>query len=295
VTPPPSGERRPGPGAPPAQALPGVVVWFGRVLAAFTRRELAAMSGYRAYFFTRVFSFVSVVIGLVFFARFVGATANPHLAAYGGNYLGFAAIGFLVAQLQQVGVDGLARRVRTAQVMGTIEAEMATPAPPWMVLGAAPVYEFGGAAVRSAAYLWGATLIVGLSLPRTNALTLVFAVPLVLAAFVGLGLLSAGSTMLVRRNNPVTLLLGSVSFFVSGVVYPVTVLPRWLQHAGKLLPLTHALAALRGAFLVGSTPGDIADSLIALGIFAAVLIPAGGATFAYALRRARVDGSLTHY
>jgi ABC-2 type transport system permease protein len=108
-------------------------------------------------------------------------------------------------------------------------------------------------------------------------------------------LLAAGSTMLVRRNNPVTLLLGSVSFFVSGVVYPVTVLPRWLQHAGKLLPLTHALAALRGAFLVGATPGDVADSLLALAIFAAVLIPTGGATFAYALRRARVDGSLTHY
>jgi ABC-2 type transport system permease protein len=275
--------------------LPGAGVWFVRVLAAFTRRELAAMSGYRAYFVTRVAGFASVVIGLVFFARFVGASANPHLAAYGGNYLGFAAIGFLVAQLQQVGVDGLARRVRTAQIMGTLEAEMATPAPPWMVLGATPVYEFGGAALRSAAYLWGATMLVGLTLPRTNVLTLLVSVPLVLAAFAGLGLVTAGSTMLVRRSNPVTLVLGSLSFFVSGVVYPVTVLPPWLQSAGKLLPLTHALRVLRGAFLVGSSPVAVADSLVALGVFAVALIPLGAATFAYALRRARVDGSLTHY
>jgi ABC-2 type transport system permease protein len=280
---------------PRAHPLPGTAVWFSRVLAAFVRRELVAMSGYRAYFVTRVFGFVSVVIGLVFFARFVGATANPHLAAYGGNYLGFAAIGFLVAQLQQVGVDGLARRVRTAQIMGTLEAEMATPAPPWMVLGATPVYEFGGAALRSTAYLWGATILVGLALPHTNVLTLLVSVPLVLAAFVGLGLLTAGTTMLVRRTNPVSLLLGSLSFFVSGVVYPVTVLPKWLQAAGKLLPLTHALTALRGAFLVGAPPGAVADSLAALALFAAVLIPLGAATFGYALRRARVDGSLTHY
>ena len=34
-----------------------------------------------------------------------------------------------------------------AQMMGTLEAELATPAPPWMVLGAAPVYEFGAAAL----------------------------------------------------------------------------------------------------------------------------------------------------
>jgi ABC-2 type transport system permease protein len=275
--------------------LPGAGVWFVRVLAAFTRRELAAMSGYRAYFVTRVAGFASVVIGLVFFARFVGASSNPHLAAYGGNYLGFAAIGFLVAQLQQVGVDGLARRVRTAQIMGTLEAEMATPAPPWMVLGATPVYEFGGAALRSAAYLWGATVLVGLALPRTNALTLLVSVPLVLAAFAGLGLVTASSTMLVRRSNPVTLVLGSLSFFVSGVVYPVTVLPPWLQSAGKLLPLTHALRVLRGAFLLGASPVAVADSLVALGVFAAVLIPLGAAMFAYALRRARVDGSLTHY
>lgn len=35
--------------------------------------------------------------------------------------------------------------------------------------------------------------------------------------------------------------------------------------------------------------------MIALGLFAGVLIPAGAALFALALRRARIDGSLTHY
>jgi hypothetical protein len=47
---------------------------------------------------------------------------------------------FLATAFQQVGVSGVAQRIRMAQVMGTLEAEVATPAPPWMVLGAAPVY-----------------------------------------------------------------------------------------------------------------------------------------------------------
>jgi len=280
------------PSTPP---LPGTVTWFGRTLAAFIRRELVAMSGYRAAFATRLAGFAFTVIGMVFFARFVGAAANPHMAPYGGNYLGFVAIGFLATELQQVGVQGLARRVRTSQIMGTLEAELATPAPAWMVLGAAPVYEFGTAALRSAAYLWGATVLVGLELPRTNVLTVLVAVPLVLAAFIGLGLFTAGSTMLVRRSNPVSAILGSLSFFVSGVVYPVSVLPSWLRAVGHFLPLTHVLVVLRAAFLIGSSPKAVGDSLAALAIFAAILIPAGAATFAYALRRARVDGSLTHY
>jgi ABC-2 type transport system permease protein len=279
----------------PARPLPGTVTWFLRIFVAFTRRELVAMSGYRAAFFTRALGFAFLAVALVFFSRFVGAAANPHMAAYGGNYLGFVAIGFLAAELQQVGATGLARRVRTAQMMGTLEAEMATPAPPWMVLGVTPLYEFGGAALRSAAYLGGATVLVGLALPRANAVTVLVGAPLVLAAFAGLGLLTAGSTMLVRRTNPVSVILGSLSFFVSGVVYPVSVLPHWLQAVGRLLPLTHALVVLRAAFLVGASPSAVAGSLGALALFAVVLIPLGTATFAYALRRARIDGSLTHY
>jgi hypothetical protein len=110
------------------------------------------------------------------------------LATYGGNYLGFMVLGLLAAEFQQVGVSGLASRIRTSQMMGTLEAEIATPAPPWMVLGAPPMYEFGVAALRSAAYLLGATLVLGLDLGHANWLSVVLAVPLVIAAFSGLGL-----------------------------------------------------------------------------------------------------------
>jgi ABC-2 type transport system permease protein len=266
-----------------------------RALRAFARRELVAMSGYRASFAMRAVGIFFAVIGVVYFSRFVSAAANPHMEAYGGNYLGFVAIGFLAAELQTVGLQGLATRVRLAQIMGTLEAELATPAPAWMVLGAAPVYEFLSSALRSALYLWAATILVHLELPRTNVVTLLVALPLVLAAFIGLGLFTAGSTMLVRRTNPVAVVFGSLSFFLSGVIYPVSVLPAWLRAVGGLLPLTHVLAVLRAAFLTGAPPSAVKGSLAALAIFAVVLIPAGAATFAYALRRARVDGSLTHY
>jgi ABC-type polysaccharide/polyol phosphate export permease len=93
---------------------------------------------------------------------------------------------------------------------------------------------------------------VGLALPQANVATVALGVPLVLASFVDLGLLTAGTTMLVRRSNPVAVLLGSLSFFVAGVMYPVTVLPPWLQAVGRFLPLTHALVVLRGGFLTGA-------------------------------------------
>ncbi len=269
--------------------------WFLRVLVAFIRRELAALGGYRTAFVIRIFGFGLAASSLLFLSRFVGAAINPHLAAYRGNYLGFVVIGFLATEFQQVGVSGLAQRIRFAQMMGTLEAEVATPAPPWMVLGAPPVYEFAASSLRSAAYLLGAKLLLGLDLSRVNWASLLVSIPLIIAAFSGLGLLAAATTMLVRRLNPVAMVIGSLSFFLSGVMYPVTVLPAWLREVGRLLPLTHALAVLRGALLVGAGPGELRDSLLALLIFAGVLAPVGAGLFAFALKRARVDGSLSHY
>jgi ABC-2 type transport system permease protein len=279
-------ERRPAPAWP---------IWFGRVFVGFVRRELSAVGGYRSAFLMRLFGFVLAVGSLLFLSRFVGAAVNPHLAAYHGNYLGFAVLGLLATEFQQVGVSVLAQRIRVAQMMGTLEAEVATPAPPWMVLGAPPLYEFVIAALRSAGYLLGAKLLLGLDLPRVCWASLLLGIPLIIGAFTGLGLLAAATTMLVRRMNPVSTVIGSLSFFLSGVMYPVTVLPGWLRGAGALLPLTHALAVLRGALLVGASPTDLRGALLALLAFSGVLAPVGVGLFAYALRRARVDGSLSHY
>jgi len=270
-------------------------LWFLRVLTAYVRRELSALGGYRMAFVFRFFGFASLAASVYFLSRFVGATANPHLSAYAGNYLGFLVIGALATDFQHIGVSGLAQRIRLAQMMGTLEAEVATPAPPWIVLGAPPVYEFAGAAVRSAAYLIGARVLLGLDLSRASWVSLLVSVPLIIAAFSGLGLLAAGTTMLMRRTNPVATVIGSLSFFLSGVLYPVEVLPGWLQAVGSLLPLTHALAVLRGGLLVGSPIAAMGGSLVALMVFAIVLAPIGAGVFAYALRRARADGSLSHY
>lgn len=278
-----------------ARRPPGAALWFARVLLAFARREAQTVAGYRLSFLTRAVAFGLSLLALAFMARLVGAASNAHLAPYGGNYLAFAVVGFVVMDFQQVGVSKLSNRIRIAQVMGVLEAEMATPAPPWIVLGVSPVYEFGLAAVRSTFYFLLAILVFGVGFPRANLTSLIVAAPLVMGTFVGLGLLSAAATMLARRNNPVAALLGSASILLSGVAYPVSVLPSWLRAIGRLLPLTHALELVRGSLLRGASPSDLWQSMAALALFAGTLVPAGVALFVFALRRARVDGSLGHY
>lgn len=280
------------PATPPA---PPSWLWFWRVLAAFARREVATMSGYRVALVVRLLSFGFSVLALAFFSRMVGAAVNPYLASFGGDYLAFVVIGLVVMDFQQIGVTSLAQRIRNAQLMGLFEAELATPVPTWIVLGVGPVYEFAVAVGRSAIYFALAAILFDVRFPHASIATLLVAAPLVVAAFVGIGLCSAAMQMLVRRNNPVAVFLASASFLLSGVAYPASVLPPALRVLGRFLPMTHALDLIRGALLRGAPVGALLEPVLALGLFGGVLIPVGAALFAVALRRARVDGSLTHY
>lgn len=271
------------------------LAWFVRVLFAFARREARTLAGYRVAFLVRGMAFGLSVLALAFMARLIGASSNTHLAPYGGDYLAFAVVGFVVMDFQQVGVSNLSLRVRAAQVQGFLEAEMATPAPAWIVLGVGPVYEFGLAVLRATLYVSLAILVFGVRFPHARLISVVVGAPLVMSAFVGLGLLSAALTMLVRRTNPVAALLGSASLLLSGVAYPVSVLPEWLRLVGRLLPLTHALELVRGSLLRGASLSELWPSIAILAGFAGILVPAGVALFVFALRRARMDGSLGHY
>jgi len=270
-------------------------LWFLRLLRAVTRLEIAALKAHRLALLIRALGMAMAGLTLLFVSRFVGAVANPHLAVYGSNYLGFLVIGFLGTQFQQLGVSVVAERIRFAQMTGGLESELATPAPAWMILAASPTVEFSAASLRSVAYLFAAWLVLGLDLSHARLSSLALGVPIVIAAFGGLGLVTAATTMLVRRINPIAMVLGSLSLFLSGVLYPTSVLPTWLRGVGNLLPLTHALKILRGALLTGASPSELRDPLLALLTFTITLSTLGFATFSYAIRRARIDGSLTYY
>ena len=82
---------------------------------------------------------------------------------------------------------------------------------------------------------------------------------------------------------------------MAGVFYPVSVVPRWMQQAANFLPLTHTLEGMRLAILRGYGLRQLIPQVVALLIFAAIVLPLSALAFAWAVRRAKRDGSLTHY
>jgi ABC-2 type transport system permease protein len=76
---------------------------------------------------------------------------------------------------------------------------------------------------------------------------------------------------------------------VSGVYYPIGVLPWWLQAIAYALPSAHVFEGMRAVLLTGTFPWHHFWSAAALDV---VYLAVGAGLFALAVRRARSDGAL---
>jgi ABC-2 type transport system permease protein len=76
---------------------------------------------------------------------------------------------------------------------------------------------------------------------------------------------------------------------VSGVYYPVAVLPAWLQPVSLALPSAHVFEGMRALLLDGAFRWDHFRAAVALDV---VYLALGAATFAWAMRDARNRGTL---
>jgi ABC-2 type transport system permease protein len=101
--------------------------------------------------------------------------------------------------------------------------------------------------------------------------------------------------MVFKQGNPMNMVLNTASNLLGGVYYPITVLPSWLQPLSYLLPTTYSLRAMRLAVLQGYSLRALAPDLLILTLFPVVLFPLGLAAFQLALRKAKLDGSLTQF
>jgi ABC-2 type transport system permease protein len=196
---------------------------------------------------------------------------------------------------QGVAMGTFSATIRTGQMMGTLEAMLVTPTRLSTILLASSLWSFAFTSLQVLFYLLLGVVVFGVDLGHANVAAAAVVQILTILVFSGIGILSASFTMVFKQGDPINFLFGSVSTLLGGVLYPITVLPAWLQPASYLLPLTYSLSAMRRAILLGDPLAALMPDLLPLVLFAAVLLPLSFVAFGYAVRRAKIEGSLTQY
>jgi len=284
----------------PSSSSPNHTVSFSlksKLLTAFSflQRDFRLQISYRFGFFMQFAAVLLSLPSFYFLSLLVGQKPISAMQAYGGDYFAFVLVGMAFIGYQNVALNSFARTIRSGQMMGTLEAILMTPNRLPVILISSSLWSFVLTSFEVFLYLLLGITLFGLRLDRVSLAGAFLTQLLTILAFSGIGILLASFIVVFKQETPINFLFASISGLLAGVLYPVEVLPGWLQSLSNLLPLTYSLRAMRKAILLGDSLAGMSTDLMVLGLFACVLLPLGFAAFHYAVRRAKVDGSLAEF
>jgi len=266
-----------------------------RKLALLFRRDFAVARSYRAAFAIEIFQALFGSASFYFLSRFVQSPTLERSLPPGTNYFSFALVGIAFFDYLSVALITFDGSLQEARQNGTLENLLVTQTSLPVILAGSSLYPFALMSLRTAIYIgWGAVLF-GFPLQGANWLGALLVLGSSVLAFSGLGILSASYLLIFKRGNPVNWAILGLSSVVGGMMYPVSVLPVWLQHVARLIPVTYSLEGMRAAILGHASTRELLPSIAGLVLFAAILLPISFAIFSWALRRTKITGTLIHF
>jgi ABC-2 type transport system permease protein len=267
------------------------------VLAASLRRALVEQSSELTPLAIGLASLVLALVSQAFLGHLVDAGYNAALGAYEGHYATFLLLGMALLDVQFSVIGGLSRSIREAQIYGTFESLLATPTPMPLLLLALALPEIVFALARLLFYAALGVILFGLKIDVVNLFGVTVVLTAAFAGFAALTLFGASLTMILRRADPLTVLISTSSMIAGGVFYPRGIMPHWMAAVGGVLPIAPAVDALRAACVYHAGPMEpsVLRPLLRLGAFVLVAGPLGAWLFSRTLARARQEGSLTSF
>lgn len=244
----------------------------------------------------------AIVFGIssYYFLTKVFRGSDAVLARYGGDVMGFIVTGLAMSQLLKHALLSPFMTLVAAYNGRNLQRVLMGPTSAYVYLGSHIAAGFAHEALLAAGYLLAGAIVFGLGPPAwpgrlASAVAALLILALGTVATLGLGMLA---TLLFFRTRlgktgggvlPAVLLTFSNTF--TGVLFPVEVLPGWLQALSWALPQTHAIVAVRLVLAGGGAEGAaVVRHAVLLTLFVLVLLPVGRLAMDRGFDRLRHEG-----
>jgi ABC-2 type transport system permease protein len=265
---------------------------LAKPLAILVRDAKLALS-YPLWFALQWVGIAASATSLFFVSKIVPQSSSFTFNGTPGSYFDFALVNVAFLSFQTAALQSFDNAIRDDQLRGTLEATYVTPTPVGTIVLSSGLWAFAITLLNVLCYLAIGTLF-GLHLQHLNVPAAVVFVLLTIAATVPIGILSAAGVMVFKQGAPVQFVFNIAASLLAGVLFPVTVLPMWLQYCSWLVPTTHALHGIRGA-VHGATFAQLSPDMVWLGLLSILLLPFALWVFRCAVDRAKQDGTLAHH
>jgi ABC-2 type transport system permease protein len=145
--------------------------------------------------------------------------------------------------------------------------------------------------VRASLVFVAVVAFIGLHVPHANYLAALALLGIASISFIGIGMMTAVLPLISpEKGTQLGFVAQGLMLVVSGVYYPVSVLPGWMQWIAKISPATYALRGNRRQILSGA--GLAWADVWPLLLIGALSIPLGLVIFRTGERHAKRHGKL---
>src|SRR5918996_1146900 len=170
---------------------------------------------------------------------------------------------------------------------GTIEYTFMAPLSRAMHLAGQGVFAIVYGIVRAMLLFGVVALFFDLEMPEANFVSALVLLAIASISFTGIGMMTAVLPLISpEKGAQLGFVAQGMLLVVSGVYYPTSVLPEWMQWVSVISPATYALDGIREAILEGDGVTEMGDEIWPLLVIGAVAVPLGPAIFRAAARHA---------
>jgi ABC-2 type transport system permease protein len=265
-----------------------------RLAYAFVERQVALMRRYWLWELVWVIYSITTSLAVAYIALaepiISGEPADP---AKTSRFVLYLLVGTIAWRFLGIVFEDIAEIIAWERWEGTIEHTFMAPVPRLTHLIGMAVGTVIRAAAISVAVLFAVMLFIPVDLSNANAVSAVLLLLVGTLAFIGLGIASACFPLLwTEKGLQMAYIVQAVVLLVSGVYYPTSVLPGWLQAVSTISPATYVIEGMRQALMDGADPVRLWPLIWPALLAGAVSIPLGLRLFILAERFAKRTGRL---
>ncbi|MBJ6369815.1 ABC transporter permease [Snuella sedimenti] len=264
-------------------------------LSYFIKRDFAIFLSYKMALITSTLGTVFPLLTYFFISKLVPSQGQKGLSEIGGDYFSFVLIGTAFTTYFMMAIQEFSATTRRDQMAGCLEALLSSQTDTKTIIFMSAIFKFIHNGTVLIFMFIVATLFLGFDLSNINIPSAFLTFILSIFVFISLGIFSAGGTILFKRGEPFSIVFGTMSSLLGGAIFPVAILPDYLQTISYLVPIKYSLDALRLSILRGYPIEMLSNQLITLLCIALVLFPLSLIFFEWAVEKGKRLGTLMQY
>jgi ABC-2 type transport system permease protein len=258
---------------------------------AVVKRDVLIFRSYRLRFASQMLRALFTVCLFYYISRLV--TVEPFGSP--DEYFAFAVVGIVIMEVLFATVAALPARVRQELVAGTFEKFVVSPFGAAAAVTSMITFPFALALMSGLITLLFAGTVFGLPFHWA---TVPLGLPLAILGFLSFApfaLLCAAAVILLKQaQSGVGFLMTGIAF-VAGFVFPVALLPAWIQWTSDVQPFTPTVELLRQVLVDTPLEGSVWLALLKIGLAIVILFPLSIWVLSAAIRKSQRLGTIIEY